>query len=310
MANVIYQKVTSPLINLFGTVTTLSLYDDGTVTYNKKRKIFSTDKTQTLKTTDVQFYTISSGIFLRMLNRNTVYFGYHEQIEALRMGIGDVKKFRDLLCANGAPIGEGGKRYGCWNLFNPISWFRKEYLYATPSGIRYEKGKQMSYIPYDKVAFFYDYSTWYTLGDDVVIYGEQYILPKAKVHGDFVEEVKSKIEDKKSSESILRVRPGFFWRLFHPFASSKPLVFLTKDMIVSIDDDLRALPLKNVTSKDREKEHWYSFWGTIYVEGVIDSIRKDQGERLIRITKENIGGGVWDEVESRISSASYDDDED
>lgn len=307
MANLVFQKERKTFWSfLFGTKITFSMYDDGTLTHHYHRPkfwIFKCDKFIELHAKDVQFYIPGSG-FLGipgLFNMNTAYMGGPKgQFKLKKLTKDEVKSVREHICKHESPIGESGNRYGCWNFWNPISWLRNEYLYTTPSGVRYERGKNVSFIPWEEIHFFYDYTTLFTCGWDVFICGEHFIDPKARVHGDFVKEVKDHLKDDAEDGKKLQVRPGFFWRLFHPFHSRRPIVIMTDKAVFSIDKDITTIPYSGIEEYEFEKEHWYSLKGTVCISGRVISIRNDQGGRFLHIEKQNIRRRTWKKVEKMI----------
>ena len=230
----------------------------------------------------------------------TIYFGDKEQIEFKRIKSDELEKLKKFLIRFEAPFTKMGDGYKCWNLLNPISWFRKEYLFANEEGIAYQHGnKEMAYIPYNELKYFYDHTTFFTFGWDVAIIGEQYIFPKARVHGDFVSIVKKHLPYDTKDPKALKVTPGFFYYLFHPwkiFKSRKPIVFISDQYVISIDKRVIILPHNDVAECDIEREHWYSWRGTLIIKGNLDSMRKDQLDLECDIYKENIGRCMWRKV--------------
>ena len=309
MANLIFQKEKKTFWSfLFGTKITFSFYDDGMMVYNYNRPkfwIFKTNKTVEVHAKDLQFFVPGNG-FLgipgTLFNKHSVYLGGPNgqfTVEGLKNK--EVLELREHICNFDSPISESGSRCSCWNIWNPISWFRKEYLYTTPSGVRYECGKNMAFIPWEDIKFFYDYTTLFTFGWDVFLYGKHFIRPKARVHGDFVREVKSHLKNDAEDGKKLNVRPGMLSRIFNPLKSKKPVVIMTDKAIFSIDSNVVVLNYDNIEDYELVKEHWYSFRGTATIRGYVGSIRKDQGTDCLTIEKENINRCMWRKVKNMIS---------
>lgn len=303
MAELVFQKESKTFWSfLFGTKITFSFYEDGTMTYNYNRPkfwIFKKNTTTELHAKDVQFFLPDSNI----LGKHSVYLGgENAQFTVENLKKEDVSELRELICKCDSPIGESGNRYSCWNFWNPISWCRKEYFYTTPSGVRYECGKNMSFIPWDEISFFYDHTTLFTMGWDVFVCGEHFISPKARVHGAFVSEVKKHLKNDAEDGNKLNVRPGLLWRIFHPFKSRRPIVMMTDKRIFSFDTEVQMLSYDKITDYKLDKEHWYSLRGTVCIDGELDSIRQDQGAHVVAITKENISTCMWRKVKNMINN--------
>ena len=308
MANLVFQKEKNTIWSfLFGTKITLSAYDDGTIIYNYNRPkfwIFKRNDTIELAAKDVQFFVMREG-FLRipgmLFDRNSVYLGgATSQFRLVGFKRNEVSELRNYICDCNSPIGEQGEQYSCWNLCNPISWIRKEFLYTTPSGVRYECGKNMSFIPWEQIHFFYDYTTRFTFGWDIFLYGEHFIQPKARVHGKFVSEVKSHLKNDAEDGKKINVQPSLLWRIIHPFASRKPIVIMTDKSIFHISNAVKVLPYDNISEFKLKKEHWYSIRGVAYIMGYIHSIREDQDGQEIIIEKENISVCMWRKIKKMI----------
>lgn len=298
MANLIFQN-SSLAFWPFKLRMTLSAYDDGKIVFHRDRLIGKPIHVE-MEASKVHFFIRSKsdifGLYYLFFGWVNLYFGADAEAQATMKHVPkkEAQKLFDILCQAGAPFAQKGERFKTWNIKNPFSWFRKEYLFANDKGITYEHGtKEMAFIPYDEIKFFYDHTTLFTFGWDVFIYGKQFVVPKARVHGEFVKIVKQHLKDDLADQKSFNVRPGFFWRLFHPFAGRKPILLLLERYIAYLDDDMLLLPYSDVTSFDIEREHFYSWSGTVMIEGNLNSMRADQGGRDAYISRPNIGRCVW-----------------
>ena len=304
MANLLMKCVSTDWI--FRTKHTLQIFDDGNIVYDRAPKLFFKEVHTEIHASKVHFFTNQKsgvwGLLGLMFGLRNIYFGDKEQIEFNHIKVKELDELKAFLVKFEAPFTKMGEGYKCWNLLNPFSWFRKEYLFANDEGIAYQRGnKEMSFIPYGELKYFYDHTTLFTFGWDVAIIGEQYILPKARVHGKFVSIVKSHLPNDVQDDKAFKLTPGFFYYLFHPwkiFASRKPIVFITDKYVVSIDKSVIIIPVGDVIDCEIEREHWYSWRGRVVIEGELDSMRRDQLDLVCTIKKENIGRFKWRKVKN------------
>lgn len=310
---VIFETTKTPLINIFGTKKTLKMYSNGEITLNKTRVIFRCNRTTSMQAKDLQFYVASHGLFGKLFNRHKLYFGHRgNDAEIKGMKREELKELRELIVKHNSLLADS-KRYKCWSLLKPRSWFRKEYLYVTSKGIRYELKKELAIMPYDEIRLFYDHTKLLTVGWEVFFIGDQFIFPKARVHGTFVRKVKEHLVHDKADSQKYILEPSATWRFFHPLKARKsksPKVIVTQDVIISIEKSKAAiLRFKDIDYYTFEKKHWYSKRGEVIIHGWISSIRKDQNRiKLVEISKKYISKSLWRKIEDRIESTPKEQD--
>ena len=72
------------------------------------------------------------------------------------------------------------------------------------------------------------------------------------------------------------------------------VVYLTANEILDkAKDDMVLLPYSDVTSFDIDREHFYSWSGTVLIKGNLNSMRADQSDAEVNISRPNIGRCVW-----------------
>lgn len=302
MEQIAFEAVGKRLINLFGREDKITFYNDGLVEYKMTRKLLR-NKSVTLNVKDVTFYVDETGFFTKLLGKRQVYFGGKDaQLHAVGLTAADLTGIKEALTKLGSPIGESGTSYRCWNLKSITSWFRKEYVTLTESGVTYKFKNEMSYIPYSEIKDAIANTSLLTFGYDLFLCADQYICPRWRVHGNCVARLKAMgILKKDKGKSFYRVNPGFLFRLFHPFAPINPRVFMTDRGIYSVNGASSAfISRESLTDCDIEREHFYSWRGTVVFTGAVASYRDDQDGTATIISKDNIGRFKWWGIKRRL----------
>lgn len=233
------------------------------------------------------------------LRTTDIYCGYHRQIDVRAIPNKEAESFHSWCKARAPRLTEKGKMYKSsrWaNPFNIWRWLHPDKLAITAEALIYTRktsGRdEMIYLPFSRSKMFL--SSKGLFAKYFEIYGEQNIIPKYSFSSsdvsDITNAIKHKIqikEGKSYSSSIVFMRNWF---------GRAPRILVFDDRIVFYPNRIENMmkefngDVSRVSSLSLEEIHsvtWYKptfdVYGTLEIDGVNVSIRKDQSNKHIKI---------------------------